>query len=279
MLAHKEKEFDFSEQDFQKLRALVKQFTGISMSNEKHELLYGRIARRMRALNMHAFSTYISLLEHNPAGEKQHFINAVTTNLTSFFREMHHFTYLKDRFLPEFLLNQAKKRPLRIWSAGCSSGEEPYSIMMTVGDVVGDPERVNLHIQATDIDTGMVQAASEGIYDRDRVDGLPEATLKKYFLRGTGNMSHLVRFMPTYRKYMDFSQLNLMESWPTKQAFDVIFCRNVAIYFDKKTQSDVYSRFHQSLVDDGLLIIGHSESLYNLTDKFEMIGKTIYKKS
>ncbi|WP_207896130.1 CheR family methyltransferase [Thiobaca trueperi] len=270
--AQREREFDFTDQDFQQIRGLIYEHAGISLNTSKVDMVYSRIARRLRATGLTSFEDYLAFLNENE-GEWQHFINSLTTNLTSFFRESHHFPVLAE--LAVKAMNQGR-RPIRFWSSACSTGEEPYSMAMTLIDALGSwtpPVR----ILATDLDTNVVRHAAQGIYPVERVRKLPEQDLKRFFQRGRGAQEGMVRVRPEVRALVSFNSLNLLsEDWPIKGPFDAIFCRNVLIYFDKPTQSKLLARFHPLLRADGLLFVGHSESLTHVADRFRLQGKTVY---
>lgn len=269
--------FDFSNQHFEQLRELVYKLTGISMSDHKKDLLYGRLTRRLRILGIDNFDDYYNILKNNPGDELQNFINAVTTNLTSFFREKHHFDYLRDKVIPEKLKDNSL-RGLRIWSAGCSTGEEPYSLAMMLRESIPDIDRMEVKIFASDLDTNVVETASQGVYDAKRVEGMESARIKRWFQRGTGDNVGKVRVRKELRDMIDFQQVNLMQDWPKKEKYDVVFCRNVVIYFDKETQKVLFNRFADVIKPKQHLFIGHSETLHKLTDKFQLIGKTVYRR-
>ena len=274
-LKREEPEFHFTDRDFDYIRGLIHDRAGISMADSKRDLVYGRLARRLRALGLTRFSDYIGYLEGNIDHEAEHFVNALTTNLTSFFRENHHFEYLRNDFLPR-LVRQKRDSRLRIWSAGCSTGEEPYSLAMVMAEVV--PPDWDARILATDLDSNVVQHASNGIYTEERVSSIAPGRLKRWFRRGRGNKQGLYRVAPELRELITFKQLNLMDPWPMRGRFDAIFCRNVVIYFDKPTQIKLFQRFHSQMEDHGTLFIGHSESLFKVSDQFRLIGNTIYDK-
>lgn len=274
-----EQTFEFSDKDFNSLRKLVSEHTGISLSEKKSELVYGRISKRLRALGLSRFSEYCDLLKNNPGDELEHFSNAITTNLTSFFREQHHFNYLAQQVVPQLLDRYSKTGRLRIWSAGCSTGEEPYSLAMTLHEVIPDIDKRDIRILATDIDTNVVQAAASGIYQEQRIDGLDEKRCRRWFQRGKGAHSGMVRVDPALQKMITFRQLNLMKDWPMQGLFDVIFCRNVVIYFDKPTQRVLFERFANITHAESHLFIGHSETLSNISESFQLIDKTIYKRA
>lgn len=270
------REFVFSEKDFHFIRDLISDRTGIVLADHKVDMVYGRLSRRLRELNLSTFSEYLSDLKHNE-NELINFINALTTNLTAFFREKHHFEFMKTKLLPELIKNKKNKR-LRIWSAGCSSGEEPYTIAMTVKELIPDNRGWDAKILATDLDSNMVRKALNGIYTADRVNGLTKEQMRKWVHQGPDGHSTMVEMSDDLRNMITFKQLNLMHEWPMKGPFDIIFCRNVLIYFNKETQAMLFDRYANMLADDGHLFIGHSESMYKICDRFELLGQTIYRK-
>ncbi len=264
-----EREFEFTRRDFDEIRRLIYTHAGISLSDAKEDMVYSRLARRLRARGISSFRAYLELLQHD-AKEWEAFVNALTTNLTAFFREPHHFDILRD------FLKTRRERPITIWSAAASTGEEPYSIAMTVVETLGDHAH-GVRILASDLDTQVLQKAREGIYPADRIAKLDEARQRRFFLKGTGSRSGLVRIKPQLQAMIDFFQLNLLaEHWPIKQPLDAIFCRNVMIYFDKPTQYRILKRMKPLLKTDGLLFLGHSEALYHAADLFRLRGQTVY---
>ena len=271
------KEFPFSDKDFKYIQDLVAERTGIVLSEIKRDMVYSRIARRIRVLDVNDFTEYCSLLKNGHEEEMVEFINAITTNLTSFFREPHHFEYLTNTLLPEIRANKSNRK-IRVWSAGCSSGEEPYSIAMTLRDFFPEASGWDIKILATDLDSNMVNKAARGVYDEDRVTGIDKKQIKKWVRRGSGNMAGSVKICNEIQSMITFKQLNLMHEWPLKGPFDFMFCRNVVIYFSKETQKELFDRYADLLVSDANLFIGHSESLFKVTDRFKSLGKTIYKK-
>lgn len=275
----KAREFIFTDREFKRVKELVMHHSGINLSDAKRDMVYSRLVRRVRALQMDSFKAYCDLIEDGSGDETVNFVNALTTNLTSFFRENHHFDYLKGTILPEVLSAQKGRSRLRIWSAGCSTGEEPYSIAMTVRDSPYISESCDTRILATDLDTNVIRTGKQGVYDAERVKGIPINYKKKWLLRGTGHADGMVRVKNELKNIISFKQLNLLGDWPFKGPFDVIFCRNVVIYFNKDTQRILFDRFAEVLSDDGYLIIGHSETLFKVTDRFKLIGQTIYKKN
>lgn len=261
---------------FEYLRKLVGEHAGISLSDAKRELVHGRLSRRIRALRLGGFDDYCALLRDRPEEEMGEFINAITTNLTAFFREMHHFEFLQETVVPEWMKRQGSSPRARLWSAGCSTGEEPYSIAMSLHAALGGRTE-NLAILATDIDTNVLTTARAGIYGEERTDAFPPE-YRRYLLRGTGSNSAMVRVKPEIGALIRFGQLNLMERWPVKGPLDVVFCRNVVIYFNKDTQRRLFARLADVIAPGGYLVIGHSETLYNICDRFELVGRTVYRR-
>lgn len=271
------KEFPFNDRDFKFIQELVSERTGIVLTEIKRDMVYSRIARRIRALDVNNFTEYCSILKSGHDEEMVEFINAITTNLTSFFREPHHFEFLTNTLLPEIRANK-RDRKIRVWSAGCSSGEEPYSIAMTLRDFFPASSGWDIKILATDLDSHMVAKAAKGVYEEDRVTGIDKKQLKKWVRRGSGSMAGSVKICNEIQELITFKQLNLMHEWPLKGPFDFMFCRNVVIYFSKETQKGLFDRYANLLAPDANLFIGHSESLFKVTDRFKSLGKTIYKK-
>lgn len=275
-LTLKLREFEFGDEDFEALRALVKQVTGIALSSQKRELVYGRLARRLRALNLRTFREYRNLLATN-SDELVQFCNAITTNLTAFFREPHHFDHLRDEVLRPFA--QGGRRRFRIWSAACSTGEEPYTIAMTVLETLPDAERWDLRILATDLDSEVLGKASRGIYHADRLRSLSPERRRRFFTPVAGSREPHFQVTPELQRLITFKQLNLMHPLPMKGPLDLIVCRNVLIYFDKDTQRDLVSRMSRLQRPGDLLYLGHSESLFKVSSDYTLIGRTIYRRS
>jgi len=273
----KEKEFTLSDRNFGFIRDLVGERTGIVLSDLKRDMTYGRLVRRLRELKLSSFDEYCALLKSGDEDELINLTNAITTNLTSFFREPHHFEFLSQELLPKLLASKADRR-LRIWSAGCSSGEEPYTIAMTILESVPQIRNWDIRILATDLDYNMVSRAASGIYTEERVNGIDARRQKRWFRRGRGENAGMVRVSPELQNLITFKQLNLLHEWPMKGPFDIIFCRNVVIYFNKETQRELFSRYADIMTPDGHLFIGHSESLYKVSDRFELLGRTIYRR-
>lgn len=276
----REREFQFTERDFKRIQQLVSQHTGISLSDAKRDMVYSRLARRLREVDMQDFGSYCSLID-SPEGESEllNFTNAITTNLTSFFREPHHFEYLQKTLLPELMKKNAHTKRIRLWSAGCSTGEEPYSIAIAIREVIPENSGWDIKILATDLDSNVLAKGQSGIYDAERISGLSKQRVRNWFLRGKGDKSDLVRVHPSLQEMISFKRLNLMNEWPIKGPFDFMFCRNVVIYFDKPTQSVLFDRYANLLIDNARLFLGHSETMFKVCDRFKLIGNTIYQKS
>ena len=274
----KVREFAFSDQDFEELRALVKQVSGISLADSKRELVYGRVSRRLRALGLDDFAAYRQLLASGDAAELTEFCNALTTNLTSFFRESHHFDYLRDKFLLPRLAEARGTRRIRIWSAACSTGEEPYSLAMTVAESIPDWRKWDIRILATDIDSQVLARARSGHYAADRVRGLDHRRLATHFRELRQGAEPAYQVNPELAAMITFKHLNLMEPLPMPGPLDVMVCRNVVIYFDKDTQRDLFARMSRLQRPGDLLFIGHSESLFKVCDDYALVGKTIYRR-
>ncbi|MDG6773316.1 protein-glutamate O-methyltransferase CheR [Thiomicrorhabdus sp. ZW0627] len=271
-----DREFEFTEQDFSRIQKLVYDFAGIDLNESKKNLVYNRLSKRIRFLGLQSFGQYLNYVEEQGEAEFVNLINSITTNLTFFFRENHHFEYLAQVVVPKLLETNRATKKIRVWSAGCSTGEEPYSIAITLKESA--PEGWDVKVIATDLDTTVVQTGRAGVYNIDRLKGVSEARKKRWFLKGTGKQDGLVKVKPELQSMIEFGQINLMNEWPLKEQIDVIFCRNVVIYFDKPTQSRLFNRYADLLPSHGHLFIGHSESLYKVCDRFELMGQTIYRK-
>lgn len=273
----KEREFEYTLDDFNFLRHLSNQHSGILVPDDKFDMFYSRLSKRVRRLGFTRFKQYCEYLQSHSDQEFTEFINAVTTNLTSFFRENHHFEYLSGTLLPELLKANHLQKKIRVWSAGCSTGEEPYSLAITLLENV--PETWDIKILATDLDTNVLATAASGVYPYERVSSLDEQRLRRWFQKGTGTHHNKVRAKAELRQLIHFNQLNLMQDWPMKGPFDFIFCRNVLIYFDRNTKEQLANRYATLLRGGGHLFIGHSESLHQLDTPFKLIRNTIYKKT
>ena len=268
------REFHFTAQDFERIRKLIYQHAGISLGDSKQNMVYNRLSRRLRATGVGSFMEYLELLENDDGQEWEIFTNSLTTNLTSFFREPHHFPLLAKH------IHQRKgKGSVALWCAAASTGEEPYSMAMTVVEVFGSftPPVI---IIATDLDTHVLEIARAGIYPQDNVAKLDPDLIKRFFLRGTGKQAGYVKVRQELRDMITFQQLNLLhDDWPLRSPLDAIFCRNVMIYFDKPTQLAILKKFVPLLRADGLLFAGHSESYYHAEEYFRLRGKTVYQLS
>lgn len=266
-----EREFSFTEQDFQKVRKLIYQHAGISLSDVKGDMVYSRLARRLRVIGMASFAEYLAHLEHvDDAQEWQAFTNALTTNLTAFFREAHHFPILAEHL-------QRVRRPVSIWCSASSTGEEPYSIAITACEAFGTL-KPPVEIIATDIDTNVLATAARGVYPLERVERLSEERRRKFFLKGSGSNAGFVKVRDEVRALVRFEPLNLLAGqWPLNGPFDAIFCRNVMIYFDKQTQATILNRFAPLMKPEALLFGGHSENFLYATQAFRLRGKTVYE--
>lgn len=265
------KEFDFTLRDFERVCGLIYKRAGIALASSKQEMVYSRLARRLRATGIRSFQEYLDRLESRTEDQEwEAFTNALTTNLTSFFREAHHFPILADHL-------RGRKEPVTIWCSASSTGEEPYSIAITLCEAFGTLTPP-AHVIATDIDTNVLATASNGIYSIDRLDKMPPEQARRFFLKGKGKQEGLVRVRPELRQMVTFKQLNLLSGeWPVNGPFDAIFCRNVMIYFDKPTQSRILARFAPLMKPDGLLFAGHSENFLYVSDAFKLRGKTVYE--
>lgn len=263
-------DYHFTDDDFKYLAGYFYSQFGIVLRYEKRQLVYSRLVRRLRKLNFTRFSDYIEHIRSRAgAAEVEEMTNALTTNLTSFFREAHHFEHLRANLFSQ------KKSGLRIWSAGCSSGQEPYSIAMSLLE-----ENPQAHIQgnsifASDLDTHMIAHGKAGAYANVPEKEITPALVKKYFAVEEGRF---LQASPVLKKLVTFQQLNLQAPWPMREPFDAIFCRNVVIYFDRAIQAKLFDRMADQLVPGGWLYIGHSESLFGVTERFKLIGRTIYRK-
>lgn len=269
------REFAFGDEEFQFLAKLANARTGIVLAQHKRDMVYGRLARRLRALDLPTFADYCELLR-SPEGEDEisHLINAITTNLTSFFREAHHFEHLGKEVLAPLAANPPKR--LRIWSAACSSGMEPYSIAMTLRHAIRDLKGCDARILASDIDSNMLQTGMAGEYNASELENIPREMHRLTRLSERVGKMHMTEEL---KQLIAFRRLNLMDAWPMKGPFDAIFCRNVVIYFDRPTKEKLFDRMADLLKPGGYLYIGHSETLHGICDRFELVGRTIYRRT
>lgn len=272
------REFVFERRHFDLLRRLAREEAGIELNDTKTELIYGRLARRLRALHLNSFDEYCALVAAPGASERANFVNAITTNFTSFFREDHHFEFLASEGLPRLMQERSSARRLRIWSAACSTGQEPYSIAITAADAIPSEQAWDWRILATDIDSNAVARAEAGRYRVEELAALPKGDARRRWFGPVGPAADgTVQVDAALRKSIYFRVLNLMDPWPMRGPIDVIFCRNVVIYFSKETQRVLFDRFAELLAPDGYLFIGHSESMVSGSDRFEPVGRTIYR--
>jgi chemotaxis protein methyltransferase CheR len=266
------REFPFSGEHFRLIAERVYRFSGIRLPEGKREMVYARLARRLRALGLASFDDYVRYLELEPA-EWEHCTNALTTNVTAFYREQHHFDILAAHAQESAVPGE----PFRVWSAGCSTGEEPYTIAMCLAEALGDRP---FEIVASDLDTQVLAVASDAIYPMASVAKLPEARQKRFFLRGSGRFDGRARVRPELARHVEFMRVNLMDAeWPLEGGLDAVFCRNVMIYFDKATQRRLVERFAQLLKPTGLFFAGHAESLLDQGRCFRLRGQTVYELS
>ena len=266
------REFVFTTADFDRVRKLIYGHAGISLSVAKQDMVYSRLARRLRETRLKSFGEYLDLLERGDKVEWEKFVNSLTTNLTSFFREPHHFPILADH-----LKKLQGKSPIKIWCSAASTGEEPYSIAMTVVETFGSFS-TPVSIFASDLDTSVLDTAAKGVYALDRVDKMSPERLNRFFVRGNGAQDGSYIVKPELRRMVTFQRLNLLEpNWPVRGPLDVLFCRNVMIYFDKPTQHKILTRFAPLMSSNGLLFAGHSESFLHSAEIFRSLGKTVYE--
>ncbi len=269
-----ERDFEFNDRDFRRVCELIHARAGIALAPAKRDMVYGRLSRRLRSLGLRSFKDYLDQLEQHGGEEWQAFTNALTTNLTSFFREPHHFDKLRAE-----LQQRASQAPLKLWSCAASTGEEPYSMAITACETFGTltpPVR----ILATDVDTQVLATASQGVYAIDRIAGLDPELKRRYFQRGSGPNEGKCRINPALRALVEFRQLNLLAPrYDVGGPFDALFCRNVMIYFDKPTQRAILSRLVDHMGDDGLLYTGHSENYLHAADLIQPCGRTLYRRT
>lgn len=279
--SEREPEFSFTDADFTKLRELVYERTGIVLKDHKRNMVYGRLARRLRNLGLKSFKDYRKFIA-GPSGEGEigDLVNAITTNLTKFYREPHHFDHLEKTALRDAneRVRSGKQKRIRIWSAGCSSGEEPYTIAMTMRMALPGVEQMDAKILATDLDTNMIGRGREARYKLVDVEGIPQPMRKKFVDSKSQSADGMAVMSDSVRRLITFKQLNLLGNWPMSGPFDAIFCRNVMIYFDLPTKSRLVERFAGMLRPGGWLYVGHSETLTFARESFESTGRTVYRR-
>lgn len=266
------REFAWTQADFSRVQSLIYQRAGISLHDGKHAMVYSRLSRRLRETGHQSFRDYLGWLESHDGPEWQEFVNALTTNLTSFFREQHHFD-----ILAEHLKSKPASTAWRVWCNAASTGEEPYSIVMTAMDALGS--QANFKLWASDIDSKVLATAARGVYRFDGLKGIDTARLQRFFMRGKGGNEGMVRVKPELLRLIEFLRVNLIrDDWPFREPFDIVFCRNVMIYFDSATQRSVLERIHRVMKPGGLLFVGHSENFNESRDLFVLRGKTVYER-
>jgi chemotaxis protein methyltransferase CheR len=270
-----------SDEDFKRLSEFIYTEYGIKMPPAKKVMLQGRLQKRLRELNITSFKEYVDYVfsEEGQGNEVIHMIDVVSTNKTDFFREPVHFEFLSQEVVPQFVQTTDLRYPLKIWSAGCSSGEEPYTIAITLMECKEKYPGLDFHILGTDISTRILQTAIDAIYPENRIEGIPIQILKKYFLRSKDRSKPTVRLVPEIRKKVSYMRINLMEPvYPVGEIFDVIFCRNVLIYFDRPTQEKVITKLCMYLKQGGYFFLGHSESITGMSVPLRQIKPTIFVK-
>jgi chemotaxis protein methyltransferase CheR len=268
------------DREFAFLREFVLQHCGIALGEQKRQLVQGRLLRRLRALGLKEFAGYCELLRSDPEAELGDLASAISTNVTSFFRESHHYDLLEQTLLPQWLAEKRRSgERLRIWSAGCSTGEEPYALAMVLAEALEKHGGgVDARILATDLSPQALAGAREGVYAIDKLGGVSAERRRRWFLRGEGSYAGLACVHPRLRELVTIQPLNLLHEWPMSGPFDAIFCRNVVIYFDKPTKERLFRRYAGMLVPEGYLFLGHSESMHGLNDDFALVGRTVYRK-
>lgn len=270
----KHREFDYSRTDFERIVKIIYKVSGISLSDRKEDMVYSRLARRLRKVGRTCFNDYLDFVMED-SQEQKAFVNALTTNLTHFFREEHHFEYLTDVLFPDIFAKKQKR--IRFWSAGCSTGEEPYTLAMVWEHLYNKPTEMDFKILATDLDTNVIETGKNGIYGVDKLKPVDEEYLK-WFSRTPDCSATQRQVADQLKLYIHFKQLNLMQEWPMNGPFQLIICRNVLIYFDRPTQEKLVKRYYDLLEPGGCLILGHSESLGGNKGLFNNLGKTIFRK-
>jgi len=266
------REFAWTNADFDRVQDLIYRRAGISLHDGKHAMVYSRLSRRLRDTGHHSFKEYLAWLESTDGAEWQEFVNALTTNLTSFFREQHHF-----QIFAEHLKSKHATHPWRVWCSAASTGEEPYSILLTALEALGN--RPHFTLMASDIDSKVLATAANGVYKADSLKGISAAQMQSCFMRGKGSNAGMVRVKPEVRQLVEFLIVNLIkDDWPFKEPFDVVFCRNVMIYFDAQTQRRVLERIHRVMKPGGILFVGHAENFSESRDLFVLKGKTAYER-
>ena len=268
-------------EEFRKLSSFITEHTGIKMPEAKKVMLQSRLQKRLRYLDMNSFKEYVEYVfsEDGIQNELIHMLDVVSTNKTDFFREPVHFEFLEKTLLPEYVNNFPLNRPLKIWSAGCSSGEEVYTIAITISEFINNHPGLNYSIFGTDISTEILRRAVNAIYKEEKINNIPIELKKKYFLKSKDRTKKLVRIVPELRNKANFARMNLMDSaYDVKDTFDVIFCRNVLIYFNREIQESVINKLTRKLRTGGYFFIGHSESIMGMDVPLKQIKPTIFQR-
>ena len=267
-----DREFEWADGDFRRVQSLIYSRAGISLHDGKHAMVYSRLSRRLRETGHRSFSSYLTWLESQDGSEWQEFVNALTTNLTSFFRENHHFEILQT-----LLQSRPAGTRWNVWCSAASTGEEPYSIVITALEALGTT--ASFRLSASDIDSKVLATAARGVYRLEAIKGLGQDRLQRFFMRGKAGNAGLVRVKPELQAPIDFLSVNLIKNdWPFREPFDIVFCRNVMIYFDAPTQRSVLERIHRNMKPGGMLFVGHSENFNESRDLFVLRGKTVYER-
>ena len=272
-------DLELKDDEFAFISHLVGENAGIVLGPQKRQLVQGRLARRVLELGLPSFAAYCERLRDSGPEELAALINAITTNVTAFFREPHHFDALSEWILPEAMSRNTRSRRLRVWSAGCSSGEEPYSIAMAIAERLPAGEQWDLKVLATDIDSDVLASAEQGLYPIERLAGIPEARRRQWLVKGTGLNAGWAKVKDELKSLVTFKALNLLSEWPMQGSFDAIFCRNVMIYFDQPTREALVNRFSSLLPEGGCLCIGHSEAIHAGIAPLRLVSRTIYRKA
>jgi chemotaxis protein methyltransferase CheR len=270
-----------SSRDLNRLCRLIYEQTGITLSAEKQIMLEGRLKRRLSSLQLSSYGEYCDYLfdgRGHDTEEMIHLIDAVTTNKTDFFREKTHFDFLTSKMLPEFAAREGTSRELLIWSAGCSTGEEPYTLAMVLSEFQHGHPGFRFRVLATDISTAVLSKAERGVFPSEVVRPVPTDLRRKYFMRSRDPDAHLLRVVPELRDKIEFRRLNLMEDFGIAERADAIFCRNVIIYFDRSTQERLFHKFCRQLVDGGYMFVGHSESLHHMDVPLVPVAPALYRR-
>lgn len=267
-----DREFVWTSADFDRVQAMIYKRAGISLHDGKHAMVYSRLSRRLRDTGHRSFRDYLTWVESTDGPEWQEFVNALTTNLTSFFREQHHFEIFEN-----YLKSKPAGTPWRVWCSAASTGEEPYSIVMAAMEALG--VRANFSLTASDIDSKVLATAARGVYRLDGMKGIDSGRMQRFFLRGSGSNDGMAKVKPELSQFIEFLIVNLIhDDWPFKEPFDAVFCRNVMIYFDAPTQRKVLERIHRVMKPGALLFVGHAENFSDSRDLFVLKGKTVYER-